>query len=228
MSDQILQDQLDFYGRLLADGFLADVEILMESKGVTENDIDQALSTLNSRTGKIGACIVVLQPTLAPDAPDAPGPRHSIFQTVQVIEQPLFNLGDNGTGLPASSLAERVRMLLHHFFGGRGATYTFAGQEPAPVDEGKVSSLVKFKRLADDPAPVRAAQPVITATAATAPATVTLACSTPGASITYSLDGSYPTLPYASPFEVTAAATIRAAATAAGFQQSNLRQLTLS
>jgi hypothetical protein len=229
MPDQLLQDQLDLYGRLLADPVLVPVSILLESKGVSEADIDQSLSVLNERGGKIGACLVVLMPTLTPDSPNAPGPFHTIRQTVQVIEQPLFNLDATaGTLLPASALAERVRQLGHHFAGIPGLSYAFAGMEPAVVDAGKVSYLVSFQRRANDASLPRVNTPTISASQPAAPATVTLACTTPAAAITYSLDGSYPTTPYTAPFVVATTSTIRTAATATGFQQSNIAQLTVT
>lgn len=234
MSDQVLQDQLFLFGRLLAEPRLATVSILNESKGVTEADINQSLSILNERGGKIGACIVVLMPTLTPDSPNAPGPRFTIRQTAQVIEQPLFNLTDDGTNLPASSIAEVVRKLGHHFNTGFSGVYVFAGQEPAVVDEGKVSYLVRFDRVATDGNEAKVLRPVIAVSQAEAPATVTLTCGSAGASIYYTTDGSYPSSAnpaatlYTAPFTQATAATICAAAELTDFQQSDITTATLT
>lgn len=139
MSDTLLQDQLDIAARLEADDMFSDLPVLVQRKGVTESDIELALSTLNTNSGKMGALLVVLMPALEPESPEAPGPRYRIISTVQVIEQPLFNLGDDGTGKSAEQLAERVRQLLHHAAFGRGSVWTFAGMEPVEQGEGKIA-----------------------------------------------------------------------------------------
>jgi len=235
MSDALELDQEDFYGRLLAAPALADVKILLQRKGVTESDIESALSVLNDRgNGKIGACILVLMPSLTAVSPDVPGPLYNINMVVQVIEQPMFNTGSGGTGLTAEQLAQQVRMLFQHFANGHGGTYGFASMEPIAVPEGQISYGVRFERQAGDSAPQSVALPTISATGSAAPATVTLACATAGAAIYYTTDGTYPSSAnataslYAAPFVQATAATIRVAAEKAGLQQSNVRQLTLS
>lgn len=234
MSDALELDQEDFAGRLLADPYFTDIAVLVQRKGVTESDIDVALSVLNERTGKIGACAVVLMPSLVPINPNVPGPEFTVEQTVQVIEQPLFNLGDTGTGKSAGQITQRVRQILHHFSNGFGGTYNFAGLEPIQVDTGKISYGVKFSRQAGDAHVTKVLTPTISATATTAPSTVTLACATAGAAIWYTTDGSYPSSAnaaahqYAASFAQATAATIRAAAEKTGLQASNVKQLTLS
>ena len=168
--DQIETAQEDFYQRLRADGYFygggADVPVLAEHKGVTNDDINQALGALNANaSGATGVLAVVLMPTLTPDAPDAPGPRHVIRLTVQVIEQPLLN----SIGKSASQVAERARTVLHRFRDGLGGTWSFAGMEPIPVDEGKVSYGVAFTRLASDNPPAKVAQVLIAPAGGVAP-----------------------------------------------------------
>lgn len=234
MSDQISQDQLDFHGRLLADAYFTDVEVLLESKGLVEADVDQALGPLNEKGGKTGACVVVLMPTLTPESPDAPGPRFLVRLAVQVLEAPLINRATGGTGKSAAEIAEQVRRLCHHFAAGRGNVYTFAAQEPIAVQDGKVSYAVTFQRVGGDGLARKVATPTCSTSSATAPATVTLACATGGAAIHYTLDGSYPSpanpaaLLYSTPVELAAAATVRAAATLANWAQSNVSALAIA
>lgn len=228
MSDALEQDQTDIAARLEADEYFEDITVLVQRKGVTESDIDAALSVLNEKASKIGACVVVLIPSLVPETPNVPGPAYEIMATVQVIEQPLFNLGDTGTGKSAEQIAQRVRQLLHHFTNGLGRVFNFAGMEPLAVDEGKISYGVKFSRDAGDAPLAKVATPSLSTDSATAPGTVTITCDTAGATILYSLDGSYPTLPYTAPLAVATAATVRAVAEKTGLQQSNVRQLTLT
>lgn len=234
MSDQISQDQLDFYGRLQADPFFADVDVVLEAKGVTEAEVEDALVGWEAKGTKVGACVVVLMPSLTPESPDAPGPRFLVRLSVQVIEIPLINLGANGTGKSAAEIAEQVRRLCHHFAPGRGNVYTFAAQEPIAVQDGKVSYAVTFQRVGGDTLARKVATPTCSTTSATAPATVTLACATAGAAIHYTLDGSYPSpanptaLLYSTPVDVAAAATVRAAATLATWAQSNVSALAIA
>lgn len=226
--DQLEQDQHDFYGRLLADEYLADVKILLEAKGDIEPDVNQALSSFNERGGKIGACAIVLMPTLTSDSPNSPGPRSLVRMTVQVVDQPLINLGTGGTLKSASQIAERIRQIFHHFNTGRKAVYNFAAQDPIPVEDGRNSYGVAFTRLCGDRAPPKVAAVTISLSQATAPATVTLSTSTPGAAIRYTLDGSYPgtgsasAILYSAPFLVSSAAEIRASAELTGYQASDV------
>jgi len=234
MSDPLELDQEDFAARLQADPYFTDIAVLIQRKGVTDSDIDVALSVLNERTGKIGACVVLLMPALAPESPNVPGPLYRIITTVQVIEQPLFNLGTTGTGKSAEQISRRVRVLLHHFCNGFGAFYVCEGMEPIPVDTGKISYGVKFSRSAGDGPEPRVATPTLSAPATTAPTNVTIACATAGATIWYTTDGSYPSsanaaaIQYAAPISITVATTVRAAAEKLGLLQSNVSQLILS
>jgi hypothetical protein len=234
MSDALELDQEDIGGRLSADPYFADITVLVQRKGVTENDIEAALSVINEKIGKIGAIAIIIMPELQPDSGQTPGARYFVRTTVQVIEQPLFNLGDTGTGKSAEQIAERIRQVLHFFSTGRGNVYTFDGMQPIAVEEGKISYGVAFRRVGGDSAIIKVADVEITATGAAAPATVTLACATAGAAIWYTTDGSFPSsanataTQYTVPFAQATAATIRAAAEKSGLQQSNVRQLTLT
>lgn len=236
MSEDLDLEQEDFFERLKADPFFSDVTVLLQRKGVTDSDVDEALSVLNEKAGKIGACAIVLLPSQSPEDPNVPGPRYQIIQTVQIIEQPLFNLGDTGTGKSAEQISQRVRQILHHFSNGYGGTYNFAGLEPIAADAGKISYGVKFSRAGGDAAIAKATLPTISTTPAVGPATgwdITLTCATLGAAIWYTTDGSYPSSAnanahlYGAPFNQATAATLRAAAEKSGMQQSNVRQLVL-
>lgn len=226
--DQLEQDQHDFYGRILADEYFTDVKVLLEAKGDIEPDVIQALSVFNDRGGKIGACVVVLMPTLTGDSPDAPGPRSTVRMTVQVIDQPIVNLEAGGTGKSASQIAERVRKILHMFSTGRSATYTFAAQEPIPVEAGRNSYGVAFTRLCTDCPPRKVATVAISLSSPSVPSTATLTTATAGAAIRYTLDGSFPgsantaALLYSTPFIINAAATLRTAAELTDHQASDV------
>jgi hypothetical protein len=223
-------DQLDIYARLQVDPFFsAGVPVLLELKGITERDVAQAISTANNQSGLVGSVVIVLMPTLLPDAPNAPGPRYDAVYQIQVIDWPVMRRqASGGTQESADDISDRVRQLLHRFGMGRGQTIYFGGQRREPVPDGKVSYVLSFKRTAADSPPVAVATVGISP-AGPGPATVTLTCATAGASIYYTTDGSYPgsnpvACPtaqlYTGPFPVAAGVTVRAAAELATYQQS--------
>ena len=91
-------------------------------------------------------------------------------------------------------------------------------------DQGFHAWVVKFGTPMELPIPSQVAAPTMTEHAGT----VTLACTTTGAAIYYTTDGSYPgsgsttaTL-YSVPFILTTACTLRSAAQKDGWQASNL------
>lgn len=235
MKDVLELDQEDFFGRLLADPRLSDVAVLLQRKGVTESDVESALSVFNDRgTGKLGAAVIVLMPSLTPQSPNLPSAEYDVRITVQVIEMPLVNLGDTGSGISAEQLAQRVRQLFQVFSNGYGSSFTFAGMEPIAVSAGQISYGVSFTRLAGDPFDGKVATPAIEGDSDDAPATVTITCGTAGAAIYYTTDGSYPSSQntaatlYTVPFAQADATTIRASAEKADLLSSNIVQLSLS
>lgn len=233
--DPLEQDQVDIAARLEADPYFEDVTVLKQRDAVLESDIERALSTLTEKDSKIGVCAIVLMPTLTIDGTNAPGPLYGVSLSVQVIENPTFNLNEGGTGKSAEQIAHRVRQILHHFVNGYGSTFSFAKLEPLPRPDGEISYGVTFSRKSGDTPLPKVEAPRLSATNEAAPATVTLTCDTVGAVvIRYTTDGSPPcagnaaALVYSAPFVQATAATIRAAASLTDFQQSNTRHLTLS
>lgn len=228
------REQALFLGHLQADtDFFADIKLLQEEKGVTEADIDLALGTLTATGGKLGACAVVLAPVLTSKNPNAPSPMYDIEFAVQVIEQPLLNRSDSGTGKTCTAMAQRVRQLFHHFYSGAKTIYRFSRMELIPQDPGRTSYGVTFARESGDPHLPRVATPQAAASG-TNPITLTLTCATAGAAIYYTLDGSYPSarnaaaILYAAPFEVADPGIVCIGAQAPGYLPSSLNQLTIS
>ncbi len=226
--DQIEQDQEDFYQRILADPYFASIFVSAEHKGVTQSEIDQALSVLNPRGGKVGAAVLVLMATLVGDSPNAPGPRSKVRIDVQVIDHPNINLSPDGTGKSCSQIAEQVRMLNHLFRNGNGTVFTFAAQQPVKLADGQTCFVVSFERLAGDSPIPKVANIVANPSSGAFSQTITLTCATAGASIYYTTDGSYPSslnpaaTKYLAPFSLDEAATLRAAAECVGCRQSDV------
>lgn len=228
--DPLEQDQEFFAARLESDDFFRDVTVLLQRKGVTESDIDEALSTLLSKDDRLGAVVVVLKPALLPTEPDAPGPEYKVSLTVQVITQPMFNDGDTGTGKTSEQIAARIRTLLHRF-ATSGGTFSFAAMDPVDVPDGKDSYSVTFTRLARDCA-AQCGLPLIDPDEGVAPQTVALSCATVDAEIWYTLDGSYPAPGnelarlYLGPLDIAAAGCLYAGAYKAGLLPSGLAHAT--
>lgn len=228
--DPILLDQEDIAARLETDPYFADITVLQERKGITENDIQVKLGTINEKTGKCGAVAIVLMPAVRPPSQSAPGPVYSVNPVVQVLEMPLLNLGETGTGKFVEQIATRVRQLIHYFSPGRGYVFDFAGQEPVAVQEGERSYAVSFRRLGQDERLPKVANVLIDPDEGTAPISVALSCPTIGAAIWFTLDGSPPSPAsaaaqlYAAPIALTTAATLRAAAFLVGSDASNISQ----
>ena len=226
--------QLDCEARLKADPYFDDIAIILQRKGVTEKDIERLLNVQKGRGGKVGACVLVLIPGADAIDPDLPGPRLGLVQSFVVLVHPTINAGSTGTGKDAEDIAERVLQLFHQVHFGYGAVLV-GGQAAIQVNDtfdGLVGQQVNLETYGGPIALAKVAVPAITASATTAPATVTITCATAGAAIRYTTDGSLPTptngTDYTAPFAQATAATIRATATKLGALQSDTRQLKLS
>ena len=209
------RDQDDFYGRLSADPFFADIPVLLQKKGDITSDTEIAMNTLNAKTGKRGAVVIVLQPELVMAEPDAPGPEYFIIMAVQVFVTRADNDDPNtGTGKSAELICKRIRVLMHHYGPGDGTVYSFQ------------------RRAVDQDWQPRCGLPLIDAVPDGGNSQVTLTTATAGAAIYYTTDGSYPSSTntaatlYAGPFVVNAgnSTLLRCAAELANYQQSMVAQ----
>lgn len=226
--DDLELDQEDFKALLDGDATFSAVSVLKEEKGDIEADILQGLGTLNEKAGKIGAVAVVLQPVELATDPNTPNPEHRVRFSVQVFDQPLFNAGADGSGKDIWQLARRIRQLCHRRDFGRGL-YSWLSTEDAPqADPGRRSRVVTFEKLIQEESITRLGRPLVEPEeGGVAPQNVTI---TPpdGATVRYTLDGSYPTEAagtlYSEPFAVAAACTLRAVAYKAGAVPSNVTQ----
>lgn len=233
MSSSALElDQEDITGRLKADSyFVGSTPILQQRLGITENDVQIAMQTVQPGTA-CGTVAIILMPKMVPEARDAAGPRYWVRYAVQVIDYPLYRRQTTlGTGVSAEAICDRVRQILHRFATGRGQTLFFDGLEPVPVKEGQVSYVVYFRCLGADSPPTQCATCGISPASGAGPLTVTLTNATSGASIYYTTDGSYPSAQntaatlYSAPFTAAAAALVRAVASKSGNQDGNVAQV---
>jgi hypothetical protein len=185
-----LQD--DVTSALESDSRFSLLPVFSRAKGVTEQDIESALGTLNEKSGKSGACVIVMMPKIDVPHADPAGPRVEVEIAVRVIEMPLTNLDpDTGTLLPAEEIALNILHALH----GRRFTQNISqlysstkAAEAVNLDEATVCYDVFFKCRFGLAAPARVQTPLILGDASA----VQIACNTPAATIYYTLDGSFP------------------------------------
>ena len=74
------------------------------SATMIQTAIDRALQGIAATNGLAGATILVEMPEGEVPYPEAPGPDLRMVCKVQVIENPLINMGANGTGISAEDL----------------------------------------------------------------------------------------------------------------------------
>lgn len=216
--DILDQLQRDVAGRITADPAFAQIAVLVQEKGLTESDVAEGLAGMQATGGKAGAAIVVMLPDRESQYPDAPGPARLLTITARVIELPLINRGDGGTGLTAAHISSVVEHLFHQVTLG-DLTLRHTATWPAPI-EGAIAFDVRFSTEHYLPAADRVQTPAITS----AGGQVALACGTEGADIRYTLDGSYPrpdAALYSAPIDADPA-DVRAVAYLDGFQASDL------
>lgn len=200
--------------------------ILGQSEQIQEM-IKSALAGMEKKNGKAGLACVVMLPDVKGESVNSAAPAMQLNIKVRLIENRLTNEGTDGTGITASKLALHVVQVLNRrSFRGGNALYcdlkNMVQEVPLPDDE-KVHECAFIQHITPDALP-KVATPTITA----AGSLITLACTTAGAAIYYTLDGSYPgsgnadVLTYADPFTLASGDhRLRAAAEHADMQASN-------
>lgn len=237
--DILAQLQADFAARLNSLAYFSTIEVISlsafptggrtkpESVEALLDRIQQSLAGLNEKNGKVGACIVVPLPNLDGRYPNVPGPQVRLRLSVQILINPILNEGATGTQKALSEIALNVIQAGHHFQLQNVAGLTAGDDAFSPgVDEekGLLVGVVTFESLLQLDQPSSVAIPV-----ASVASTVTLTCSTAGAAIYYTVDGTLPwsgnagALLYSAPFATPSAGTIvRAAAYKTGSNGSNV------
>ena len=238
--DLLLEElQAEVWHRLRSDDVLGRMPVLRDRVSSTTDGSDavdpvddietrvlNGLSVLNEGgDGKTGSCIVVEKPELETENVNLSAPTFEVVLTVRVIVNPLFNNDAlNGRRWSEGQISLRV-MRLGHFWQPRGvAGVVTVDRKPlvpgADLPEGTEGYDVNFRAkagLAVGPGD-KVAAPGITVV----DGTCTLTCSTAGAEIRYTIDGSAPASSndaaelYDAPFAVESGTRIRAAAQLAG------------
>lgn len=234
MSDPLRQILDDCAARLQADAYFADIAVLPFLADSTEEEIAKRLGTAKGQSGKVGACVLVMLPTVAVPSPNLPGPQFQVRQSFTVLEHPEINNGTIGTKKPAGAIAREVVRLFHHAYTGKGVQVWNAGAD-AIVPE------TSFRKLAGYTITLAAAwgqesvNRLPTPTLTAADTSLAIACADPVADVWYTTDGSYPwpgntaAVRYAGlSIGFTESAVVRAVAYRTGYQASNTATATVT
>ena len=238
----LLQIQKDAFGLLMSAPQLATVNISLEQKFVLQAELQADSVWQIVRNGKSGNGILIEIPEIESTANNVSGPPQTV-----VLKFVSFQNGDaalvpnSGSGLFAEEVEQFILDALHLQSFGKFGTIQVDGKFSSPArDYPGVNArrlTLKIKPLASKQTPRTA--PV---NAALQPdgVTMVLNCATPGATVIYTLDGSFPSNPtiavdplsnqpvnpqsqvYAAPFQLPVGATLRATAYLAGYNPGEI------
>jgi hypothetical protein len=206
IDDYIQQLHDDVWGALSSDpGFLfvpvyqSRTPLTLDSEGnpvlgqsqQIEEMIKSALAGLEQKNGKAGLACVVMMPDVKGESVNSAAPAMQLIIKVRLIENRLTNEGVGGTGITASKLALHVVQVLNRrAFRGGNPLYcdlkNMVQEIPLPDDE-RAHECAFIQNITPDALP-KVATPTISAVGTL----ITLACTTAGAAIYYTLDGGYP------------------------------------
>lgn len=231
MAENILTKiQEDIAARLAAAEYFSDIPVVMERQGDIAQRVARALGPVTARGGKTGVCVIVDQLIADAESVNVSAPLLNCKITCQVIENVTINNGDSGTKKAALTVAVAVLNVLHHYSAaGLGAILVPDQRAIVPAKDplGLAYDVQFTMRVSDPQILVKVATPTVTPSTGAAPQTVTLACATSGATILYTVNGNPPytgqvgASVYTAPIAVSAAATLRVAASKTGYITSN-------
>lgn len=225
MSSILSQLQQQCADRLQTDPLFANIPVLTERIKDIESEIDRALGPLNEQGGKTGLVAIILTPSANATFENVFGPFFDeIKVVVRVIENVPINQDPNtGTNIPAAEAAERICNLLHHFLPD-SANGPITAQKPT-ISLGNDPTHLSYDCRFRTSGGLSAVLPQLSAPVITKNGSAyTLACSTAGAAVFYTLDGSNPSPRngtfYTAPITPASHLTLNARAWLAGFLTS--------
>jgi hypothetical protein len=184
--------------------------------------IDQALQGLTSQNGGTGVAVVVDMPQGDVPQPDIPGPQLYLLCPIRVIENPLINMGAGGTLKSCEDLGLAVlNLFAPRFFQDSGSSIVPDKNAMEPnrdyLQRNLVAYDVRLRMKMGLQGPAKTPMPAISGSVASG---VTILVPS-GATIYYTLDGSYPwsgnptalLLASPDPITVTTGTLVRAVAT---------------
>jgi hypothetical protein len=216
--------QNDLAGYMLQCENLDHLNIVVDDMGTIESTAEKAVKTVKSRGGTQGIAALILRPTVSTANINLPGPQSEAIITIQMVENVLINRGGRGSGILPDDMSFRILSSLHHLTLGNKVLYAEpVPVRPIPTREGFVSYEIILRVPLYNTPLERTRTPLIEESGGT----VTLTSLTPSAEFNYSLDGSFPSLAYTTPFSATAGTLVRAIATSDSLLPSSISELTI-
>lgn len=228
--------QSDIVSRLLSDTYFSDITVQAIAEGTVSSDLLQHAATASVKAGKTGVYVGVLMPSAATAKPNTPGPQMRVMAKVRVMESPQVNrYSAAGTAKTAEAICVAVIQLLHHWCPNDGVTLIGGEKLIEPSDpETSVEGMVSYDLTFELPMFVEPPLKVQCPTATEKDGLLTLANLTDGATIYYTLDGTFPysgnpaAIQYTTPFALSVGQTIRWAAYKEGMKGSNVGTATVT
>lgn len=224
-NETIFRDlQRDVAGRLAADPYFIDINILTEYKTDLLTEITNSLGAMTAKDSKVGTCVLIMQLIGNNEFPDIPGAVMGMEIQIRVLEDVLINTGATGTGKDALTTCRHIIRQLH-LYQPFGISTVIVAQKPTmiPVQD-PIAPLAYecrfYTREATTGSFKKTATPVIKPKGGTTPLSVEIECGSidPALAIYYTTDGSHPSavnsaaILYSGPFTQATAATVRAVA----------------
>ena len=238
MADEILELlRDDLASRYQADSWFDDIAVLSEKLGDVDSEIDKVVNTAGvTKTGKAGLCVVVETPLLLPPG-NANMTESQAAVHVIVLEDPVNNMRNAGTKIPAARVCKRLLELTRHYRPDPwGALYWLAAHSKIQSDLAPVAYDLEFRIHLRESAYNRCQQVVLTQAGADYPYTVTMTCGDALAAIWYTFDNSFPreygedeteeSFLYSEAITIHEPCTLRAAAQRIEYLPSNVAALT--
>ena len=214
---------------LLADPYFSNIPVLTQALGDIEQQITQNVDQMG------GIVVVIVVPT-ADMRWDNMKPVYfsNVKLAVICIENVIINHGANGTGKGALEVALNAAVLLHQSQQPSGISESITCDVPtislAPTPTpNRLAYYLRLKTMAgavrNNPLPV-VADPTVLETESNDTTMVTISTTTPGTTVWYTLDGTYPNPQnghlYTGPFAVSPPLTVRCRGWIPGYKASNV------
>lgn len=213
----------DIGHRLMAE--FSDMHVVIEGardeggQALFETAVEKALAGQIPAGGKLGLCAIIFQPEGAPESVMNRGLSFKLTSRVRIIESKALNDGPQGTGIAAADRLADAMLLLQCWQPRPGKTATIVTFERLTVKDEPDLEVWEFELAVQDAGKGRERCNVVTFGGTSTALSMT--CSTSGAQIWFTTDGTLPaagingTL-YTTPVDVHDAAVVRAVAFKSG------------
>jgi len=233
MSDLLLSLQQDLVDKLNSESWFYYISVVSLRAQVISQEIQRRLPHLAGKNGRKGCGVLVNMPRIDALQPNLAAPQGDILISIDVIEQPEINFNPGGTMLTAEETARAIRATLHQF-AIEGKILLYQDKKAIqPLDALEYPGCLAYRvnlrgRMSELPQ-----SKCVVPTISEAGGSVALTTTDTGASIYFTVDGSFPgasnpsALTYSGPFTVASGATVRWAAYLAGYLGSDVAQATI-